>query len=242
MKNIIIPILYLHFCVVVFISCKSGAENEKIKSDDTSVIKSFSLSHSIPDKFTNNFEGEMLVLERSLFDTNYYRYYVKGKYIRIDELKDTQIINTTIINLLENKIIRINPFKKMYVINSIHSIKTTQDSFIEIKNTHNYKYICGEKCSQWRIKNKNENFEFSYWISESKSYNFFYYFSNNFKNGLKHLHYFTILPDVFGKLPFEISEYTTLRDFIHQFKVIKVNKTNLDTSLFTIYKNLTLYY
>ncbi|MCX7954452.1 MAG: DUF4412 domain-containing protein [Bacteroidales bacterium] len=242
MKSIII-FLYLGFLIYVLEGCGSKAKNEKIQSKDTSNASfPYALLTDIPQKFTNNFEGELYLVERTLFDTNCYRYLIKNSFVRIDEIKDTQILNISIINLIDNKIIRINPKKKMYVVNYINNTKEKIDTSIEVKNSGNYKIICGEKCFQWRIKNKTENFELSFWVSENKDYNFYYYLLNYFRSKFKHIHYYLILPHFFGKLPLEITEYTTLRDFVYQIKVVKINRIPIDTSFFYIYRNYALYH
>jgi len=191
------------------------------------------------------FEGIIFFSMEMISDTQYYTYYIKNRWVRLDEYnrcKDCKTPNNYMIFDLNNKTIAVvSPSRKMYMYLNVHPYKkrTDVDENFKILKTNNYKYIHGYKCYQWRVRNKLENTEVSYWVAYD-NFDFFVDFLMLFNRSEKHAQYFLLIPDTKGYFPMLSEERTTLREQKMTLRVLNIEKKVLDKNLFVIpkdYKN-----
>ncbi len=221
-------IFYFFLLIINFLYIKSQTSNE---------------GYIIPS--SRPFEGFIFFSMELITDTLYYTYYIKDRMVRLDEYnrcKDCKIPNNYILFDLNKKTITIiNPLRKMYLnINpKPYKERTDIDENYKIIKTNNYKKIYGYKCYQWRVRNKIENTEVSYWVAFD-NFDFFVDFLKLFNRSEKHAQYFLLIPETKGYFPLLSEERTTLREQKMTLRVLNIQRKTIEKSLFQIpkdYKN-----
>ncbi len=164
--------------------------------------------------------------------------------VRMDEYnrcRDCKVPNNYLLfDLSKRAITIVNPLRKMYmnVDRKPYKERTDTNNF-RILKTNNSKIIHGYKCFQWRVRNKQENTEVSYWVAYD-NFDFFVDFLKLFNRSEKHAQYYLMIPNNFGYFPMLSEERTTLREEKMTLRVIHIQRKPLDKSLFQIpkdYKN-----
>ncbi len=191
------------------------------------------------------FEGIIFFSMEMISDTLYYTYYIKDRMVRMDEYnrcRDCKTPNNYMLFDLNKKTIAVvNPLRKMYMYIENKPYKERKDvnENFKIIKTNNYKKLFGYKCYQWRVRNKSENTEVSYWVAFD-NFDFFVDFLKLFNRSEKHAQYFLLIPETKGYFPMLSEERTTLREQKMTLRVIDIHRKVLDKSLFQIpkdYKN-----
>jgi hypothetical protein len=193
----------------------------------------------------NNFEGIIKFVQLTFSDTLDYTYYVKGDYVKLVINENCNECETEdeamIFNLKDKTITALKPSLHMYKNIPIKPyVEKKVDDFIITQNPRNFKKINGYKCIQWRVKNKKEKTEISYWVAKDN----FYFFDDYLKlwnRAEKHSRYYLQIPNVNGYFPMVSVERTTLREKRMQLDVISIEEKKLDSSIFEIpldYKEL----
>jgi hypothetical protein len=200
-----------------------------------------------PDMGDNkSFEGLIYFSEEMLSDTFYFTYYVKDRMVRLDEYsrcKTCKAANNYLLFDLDKKnVIAVNPLRKMYLRLPIKPAQNTgnDESDFQILKTNNCKKIYGYKCYQWRVKNKKQNTEVSYWVAKDK-FDFFVDLLNLWNRSEKHAAYYLKIPDTKDYFPLLSEERTTLREQKMTLRVITLQKKVLDKNLFNIPKDYKSY-
>lgn len=182
----------------------------------------------------NQFEGSIFFLKVTSLDTSYYAYHVKGDMVRVDELdKKKTIMNSLLVDLKDQKMTALSPSKKMYM--QLHSNPYTpaSDKSFEIIKTKNKKNILGYECMQWRVKNKLQNTEITYWVSDDK-FCFFEDLLKTLNRSEKQARFFLQIPDAKCVGALQSEERTLLRDQKMKLSATEIKKQKLDNSIFII--------
>ena len=187
-----------------------------------------------------NFEGSIFFARITNIDTTYYAYHVKGDMVRIDELdKNKVIMNSLLVDIKNQKLTAVNPARKLYMKMHVNPYSPEPDKNFEIIKTDNKKTILGYECEQWRVKNKAQNTEISYWVADNN----FCFFSDLLKHlnrSEKQAKFFLQIPGTKCLGPLLSEERTLLRSQRMKLSVIDIKKSKLDNSIFQIpadYKN-----
>ncbi len=180
------------------------------------------------------FEGRIDLVEESQYDTFYYSYFIKDKYIRVDKFDENhKIIQTELINIEKKEIIVLSPSKKLYT-----RLKSSSDLILKGQNftiikTENTRQIKGKECYLWRVRNKELNKEVAYWVAENN-----YYFFNDFIKLLNHtektFEFFEKIPDSQGFFPMLTVERTLLRKEKRRIEVIEIKSQKINDTMFEI--------
>lgn len=183
---------------------------------------------------TENFEGKITVVKKTVYDTTYYAYQVKKNMIRLDEYNvKNSLISSLIIDISEEKIFALNIREKLYKeIIPKNQISTNDDNY-EIVKTDNNKTINGYLCYQWRVKNKEKNSEVAYWVTQDG----FYFFESLLKiwNHIGNCtEFFMHIPDNHGFFPLLAVERNLVRYEKLRIVVTDIERTNLSDNLFKI--------
>lgn len=179
-------------------------------------------------------------MKQTAQDTCYFAYHVKGEMVRIDELnKNKQIVSSLLVNLKDHNLTALSPTKKLYMKLRTNPYVPDNQTSYEIIPSKNKKKIFGYDCQQWRVKNKKQNTEVSYWVANDE----FCFFGDLMKllnKTEKHSTFFLQIPNVSCYGPLVCEERTLLRDSKVKLAVIDIKKSKLDNTLFVIpanYKN-----
>ncbi len=191
------------------------------------------------------FEGKIKFAKITQTDTTYFSYLVKGnrvKFISYDPcVEDEQMQEYLLFDLTNQKIVAVKPsFRTYIVLQNKPYVQFPKDEFTIIKSRNNKK-ILGQKCHQWRVKNKKENTEIAYWVNDKYNYDFFINLLRLWNRVEKHASYFLQIPDNLGVFPFLSTERSIVRDFRMKLAVVNVSYMSLDESLFIIPAEYTNY-
>jgi hypothetical protein len=182
-----------------------------------------------------DFEGEVLYTKQTKSDTTFYSYKIKGNKVRFEELNENmQLDNYVIVDLSKKNVIAVNPKRKLYGEQPVYPRITKNDSLnFNIIRTGNYKIIQGIKCYQWRVQNKKEDTEISYWFA-LENFKFYDEFQKILNQSDKFSQYYLNISETHGFLPLEFVERSMLREWRMCLSVVKIEKKNLQASLFEI--------
>ena len=195
------------------------------------------ISVFVQSSFGNGFEGSITLVKQTFYDTTYYTFTVKDRLVRIDEKNmKFEIMQSLIINLQDKKVTALSPSQKMFTTIQQSNVNENDKKDFSVNKSENFKYIDGQKCYLWRIRNVNLNMEMSYWVFES-DYSFF----NEVVDILGHTQdysrfclYFDQIPNNQGFFPMLMVEKTLLRDEKMKVSVQCVNRKKVDNHSFSI--------
>jgi len=181
------------------------------------------------------FEGEITLIKQTSKDTILYKYRVKNNIIRIDEFdENSKLKKYMLVNLNKEEIYTLIPKRKLYKNMSIHPWQKNKNAEdYKIIKTQNYKTIKGYKCYQWRVRNKKENTEIAFWVTNNK-FSFFNDLLKLLNRIEKNSIYYLTIPKTQGYFPMLSVERSLLRDFRVKLLVTKIENKRMDSSLFQI--------
>ncbi len=189
------------------------------------------------NSYTQSFEGSIDLVQKSLYDTTYFTYYVKDKNIRIDKFDSNQnLIQSMLINIDKEQVYLLSPEKKLYTQLETHKdYQSANDGFIILK-TENHRIVNGINCYQWRVKNIERNTEVAYWVSQYD----FYFFEDLVKlinRTDKTYDFFEKIPETQGFFPMLTVERTLLRREKSRIYVANITNQKLNDNKFSIPSN-----
>jgi hypothetical protein len=133
----------------------------------------------------------------------------------------------------------LSPDRKLYMDVENKSVATPTGK-PEVTKTTNTKTIAGYNCTQWRVKNKEENTEISYFVAEGK-FDFFIDLIKTLNRKDKTATYFLQIPENTGFFTLEATERSLTREERVRFETIKIEKKSVDKKMFEIPKEYAKY-
>lgn len=101
-------------------------------------------------------------------DTTHNIYQVKNKTVRLDQYgKKGNIEGSFIFDLATNEIRFLNPKRKLWGVQKSETPQVIRGTCVVVKGT-NSKTVSGIKCTEYTVKNSEENTVITYWIAEGK--------------------------------------------------------------------------
>ncbi|MBI3518587.1 MAG: hypothetical protein HY062_04420 [Bacteroidetes bacterium] len=172
-----------------------------------------------------SYEGSIEFKMETSKDTTTNIYYVKGNDVKLDQIgrKSGKVEGSFVFNTETNEIKFVNPVRTM--------IKGT---CVSSKGT-NTKMVQGQKCTEYIVKNTEENTQITYWIVSGK-YDFFAPVVKMWNRKDKQSIYFNQIKDLpKGSMPL-LSEEKSLSDgkIVSKLEVSKITKGGIDASKLTI--------
>jgi hypothetical protein len=193
------------------------------------------------NKQNSNFEGTIKYQRSDLDDTLVVKMYFKGDKVRIDYYtKDNTLFKYKIFDFATDRMLIINPEKKLYVERSIDPNTIPLDSDAEITKTGNHKTILGKEAYQWIVKNTKRNTVVSYWVLPG-SYDYYSYMFEAMGRTNKIIGYYSHIPENRGFILLEAEEFSLVRDRRMRFRAIEIDKESPDPRLFELPKNYELF-
>jgi len=183
-----------------------------------------------------NFEGSIEFKMETNKDTTTNIYYVKGNDVKLDQIgrKSGKVEGSFVFDLSTNQIKYVNPVRKVWGEHKSETTPAIQGSCVSSKSGA-IKTIQGQKCTEYVVKNTEENTEIAYWIAPGK-YDFFVPMVKAWNRKDKQSIYFNQIKDLpKGSMPF-LSEERTLSDgkLVSKLEVSKITKGNIDASKLAI--------
>lgn len=173
-----------------------------------------------------NFNGTIEFKYTTQKDTNTNVYIVKDKLIKLDQYskKTNAIEGSFIFDLTTNKIKWTNPKRKVWGESKSETPPIVKGVCVATKGT-NTKSIQGIKCTEYTVKNTEENTVITYWIAENK-FSFFVPVIKLWNRKDKQSVYFNQIKDLpEGCMPL-LSEEKLITDgkTITKLEVVKISK------------------
>lgn len=173
-----------------------------------------------------NFNGTIEFKYTTQKDTNTNVYIVKDKLIKLDQYskKTNAIEGSFIFDLTTNKIKWTNPKRKVWGESKSETPPIVKGVCVATKGT-NTKSIQGIKCTEYTVKNTEENTIITYWIAENK-FSFFVPVIKLWNRKDKQSVYFNQIKDLpEGCMPL-LSEEKLITDgkTITKLEVVKISK------------------
>jgi len=128
----------------------------------------FSLSKIIAQNFSGTIEFKYATQK----DTTFNIYTVKNKQVKLDQYgKKVTIEGSFLFDLAANEVKFLNPKRKLWGIQKSETPQVIRGNCAVTKGKGS-KVVAGIKCSEYTVKNVEENTSISYWVAEGK-YPFF---------------------------------------------------------------------
>jgi len=198
---------------------------------------------NLPSK-NKKFEGVINFVQEFIEDTLSYTYYIKNRIVRFEPQNNCRNCKNKdsymLFDLDKKTITAIDPIHKMYTNIPTKPYMPNNDKNFQIIKTNNSKKIQGYKCFQWRVRNKAQNTEVSYWVAQD-NFIFFEDFLKLWNRSEKHAEYFLKIPKTKGYFPMLSEERTTLREQKMTLRVTQINKQQLAPDIFVIPKEFQSY-
>jgi len=187
------------------------------------------------------FEGSILLVKESCYDTAFYTYYVSDGKIRIEKLNSKKLLqNVYIINTLNEEVYVVDPAKKLYAKLKRKSQETSNESQYAILKTSNFKLINGIKCFQWRVKSREKNTEISYWVTQN-NFDFFEKMVRILYQTELSWEFFNQIPQSQGFFPMLSVERNLVRDEKNRTSVLQIDRRTIDSAMFRIPSDYKLF-
>jgi hypothetical protein len=198
----------------------------------------FSLSKFIAQVFNGSIEFKYATQK----DTSKNIYHVKNKLVKLDQhtrKNDGSIEGSFLFNLETKEVKFINPKRKLWGSQKSETPQVINGQCVVTKGK-TQKTIAGYKCTDYTVKNTDENTSITYWIAEDK-FNFFIPLIKLWNRKDKQSIYFgqiKNLPE--GSMPL-MSEEKQLDNgkALTKLEVTKVTKATLPDEMFNVPKEYT---
>ena len=175
------------------------------------------------------FEGSIEFKMETKKDTTTNIYYVKGDHVKLDQLgKKTGKVEGSFVFDMSNKQIKfVNPARKVW---GEHKSETPPviKGKCETTKTKNTKTFLGKKCTEYIVKNTEENTQINYWITSDK-FDFFVPFVKMWNRKDKQSIYFNQIKDLpKGAMPMASYETTIDGKAVSKLEMTKIEKKTLE--------------
>lgn len=183
-----------------------------------------------------SYEGSIEFKMETSKDTTTNIYYVKGNDVKLDQIgrKSGKVEGSFVFDLSASEIKYVNPVRKVWGEHKSETSPTIKGSCISTKGT-NTKMVQGQKCTEYTVKNTEENTQITYWIASNK-YDFFAPLVKLWNRKDKQSIYFNQIKDLpKGSMPL-LSEEKTISDgkLVSKLEVSKISKASVDDSKLSI--------
>jgi hypothetical protein len=183
-----------------------------------------------------SYEGSIEFRMETSKDTTTNIYYVKGNDVKLDQIgrKSGKVEGSFVFNLSAKEIKFVNPVRKVWGDHKSEMAPVIKGTCVSSKGT-NTKMIQGQKCTEYIVKNTEENTIITYWIVVGK-YDFFAPLVKLWNRKDKQSIYFNQIKDLpKGSMPM-LSEEKSISDgkLISRLEVSKMSKGAIDASKLAI--------
>jgi hypothetical protein len=197
------------------------------------LVASFSLSVIA---IAQSYEGSIEFKMETSKDTTTNIYYVKGHDVKLDQIgkKSGKVEGSFVFNTQTNEIRFVNPVRKVWGEHKSETVPIIKGTCVSTKGT-NTKTLHAQKCTEYIVKNTEENTQITFWIVTGK-YDFFAPLVKAWNRKDKQSIYFNQIKDLpKGSMPL-LSEEKSISDgtLISKLEVSKINKSAIDASKLSI--------
>lgn len=179
-----------------------------------------------------SYEGSIEFRMETSKDTTSNIYYVKGNDVKLDQIgrKSGKVEGSFVFNTKTNEIKYTSPVRKVWGELKSETVPVIKGTCVTTKGAAT-KVIQGQKCTEYIVKNTEENTQITYWMVSGK-YDFFASIVKAWNRKDKQSVYFNQIKDLpKGSMPL-LSEEKTISDgkIISKLEVSKITKGTIDAS------------
>ena len=187
----------------------------------------------------NPFEGVIYFQKTEGDDITFFKYYVKGDKIRIEDVNEGGKLNGIL--LIDMKTVSLKMLScsaQLYIV--VPLSPPAEKPQVKIEKTGEIKIINGEECELWKVVDAQEFSRYEYWVNEG-NYSFFSPMLRILNRKDKIALAWVSLDVNDNYFPFEGTEYSSTGKVITRLKVIEIKEKVLDPELFNIPSNYSLF-
>ncbi len=184
--------------------------------------------------FAQGFEGSVFFTESNMTDETKYAYHVKDNMVRIDEVVEgsDELVATLLVNLETAQMIALSHERNLYMKKPSKLGEESLAGKVVLQGSLN-RSIHNKNCTQYRVRNKPDDREIMFWVTEGE-YAFFSKLLSILKRKDHLSTYYLAIPGLGNKLPLLAHENTLLREKKGFLRVDKIEEKKLDITMFEI--------
>lgn len=187
--------------------------------------------------FGQSFEGVIEFKKMTGNDTTGYVYYIKGNNVRIDEIgaRSKKVEGSFLIDTKAGTMKFLSHDRKTWGEHKSGAAPAVGGKPVITKTT-NVKMLHGYKCTEYVVKNADENASISFWIASGK-FNFFKPMLKLLNRKEKFATYYPLLPVKDGAFAMLAVQSDNTGKETGRLEVTRLEKKTVDASLFAVPKD-----
>jgi hypothetical protein len=161
-----------------------------------------------------------------------YKYYVKGEWIRIEEISARgEVQGIMLVDTRDKTVTAISPERKLYM--DVPNMRLPKDVETSVQKTSEMRDMAGYKCEKWVVKSAKEDRLLTYWVAADE-FNFFVPLLETLNRKDEQAVFFLAIKDNKGVFPMLGIEQKNDGAEVSRLEVKKVTKGAQKTTLFEI--------
>jgi uncharacterized protein DUF4412 len=183
-----------------------------------------------------SFEGTIDFQQYNGVDTTYYKYYVKGDKVKVDNYdpKTNNDEGDFLIDLTSKKTTALSPVRKVYF-DQPPGAAVKPGGTPTVTKTGKVKTINGLKCTEYLVVDADEGLKIHFWMAAGH-YDFFSQMLQILNRKDKFSEYYLVMTGVTGMFPMLAEEEDTAGNPKGWMKAVKVDKGTIAATTFDIPK------
>lgn len=161
-----------------------------------------------------------------------YRYYVKGDFVRIEEVSSRgEVQGIMLVDTRDKTVTALSPERKLYM--DVPNTRLPKEVEVQVQKTSDMKEIAGYKCEKWVVKGPKEDRQITYWVAADE-FNFFRPLLETLNRKDETAMFFLEVKDSAGAFPLLGIEQKMDGAEVSRLEVSKVTKAVQKPALFEI--------
>lgn len=185
------------------------------------------------------FEGIIYFKKSGETEQSFFRYYVKGDKVRIEDINEEGTLNgILLIDMSKVSLKMLSCSAQLYI--DVPISPSTEQPRIKVDRTGEVKMISGKECELWNVLDTENYTRFEFWVHQDE-YPFFTPMLRmlNRKDKIAKAWVGLLIGEDY--FPFEGVEYSSTGKELTRLEVIEIEETKLDDELFIIPSNYSLF-
>jgi hypothetical protein len=187
----------------------------------------------------NPFEGIIYFQKTDEREVNFFRYYIKGDKVRIEDVDEKGELNgILLIDMTKISLKMLSCGAQLYI--EVPISEQVNSPKIKVDRTGDIKMIAGKECERWKIIDTEKYSSFEFWVNEGN-----YPFLNpmlrmlNRNDNIALAWIGLMIGDNY--FPFKGTEFSSTGKELTKLEVIDIKEMTLDDELFVIPSNYSLF-
>jgi hypothetical protein len=161
-----------------------------------------------------------------------YRYYVKGDFVRIEEVSSRgEVQGIMLVDTRDKTVTALSPERKLYM--DVPNTRLPKEVEVQVQKTSEMKQIADYKCEKWIVKGPKEDRQITYWVAADE-FNFFRPLLETLNRKDETAMFFLEVKDSAGAFPLLGIEQKMDGAEVSRLEVSKVTKAVQKPALFEI--------